>query len=397
MPALDGIRILDMTQYEAGPSATQALAWLGADVVKIEPPSGGDPGRSLAVGGDYSAYFCNWNANKRSVALDLTHKQGREVLLRMLPHYDIFIENYGPGIVERFELEYEKLCEIHPPLIYVRIKGFGSDGPYAHYKAYDMVAQAASGAFSATGEIGGIPILPGPTIGDSGTGMQAGMAVLAAYIQRLRTGRGQLIELSMQEAVTYYMRTRIAFAGNWGEQAVPRLGNMMGGAPTGLYRCAGDGPNDYAYLITVTQRHWDSLCVAIERPDLTVDERFDTGEKRAANGAALAEEISRWTREYEKYDVMRILGDAGVPCSAIIDTKDLYQDPHLQARDFIKSVEHRDLGETPLLGFPTRMSASEVPIVRAPYLGEHGDEVLRADLGLEDGELEVLRQHGVLG
>ncbi len=397
MPALDGIRILDMTQYEAGPSATQALAWLGADVVKIEPPNSGDPGRSLAVGGDYSAYFCNWNANKRSVALDLTRKQGRDILLGMLPHYDVFIENYGPGIIERFELEYETLREIHPALIYVRIKGFGSDGPYAHYKAYDMVAQAASGAFSATGEIGGIPILPGPTIGDSGTGMQAGMAVLAAYVQRLRTGEGQLVELSMQEAMTYYMRTRIAFAGNWGDQAVPRLGNMMGGAPTGLYPCAGDGPNDYAYLITVTARHWDCLCIAIERPDLTLDERFDTGEKRALNGESLCEEIAKWTCEHDKYEVMQILGDAGVPCSAIIDTRDLYRDPHLLARDFVKTVEHRDLGEAPLLGFPTRMSASEVPIERAPYLGEHSDEVLRADLDLADGEIEALHRDGVVG
>ncbi|MDP6980232.1 MAG: CoA transferase [Myxococcota bacterium] len=396
MPALEGIRILDMTQYEAGPSATQALAWFGADVVKIEPPKGGDPGRSLAVGGDYSAYFCNWNANKRSVGLDLTRKEGRDVLLRMLPQYDVFIENYGPGIIERFGLEYETLREVHPSLIYVRIKGFGSDGPYAHYKAYDMVAQAASGAFSATGEMGGIPMLPGPTIGDSGTGMQAGMAVLAAYVQRLRTGEGQLVELSMQEAMTYYMRTRIAFGGDWGNQAVPRLGNMMGGAPTGLYPCAGGGPNDYAYLITVTERHWDSLCVAIERPDLIADERFDTGEKRAMHGDALCDEISKWTREHAKYDVMRILGDAGVPCSAIIDTQDLYRDPHLLARDFIKTVEHRDLGEAPLLGFPTRMSESEVPLERAPYLGEHSDEVLRGDLGLSDDEIESLRSEGVL-
>lgn len=397
MPALDGIRILDMTQYEAGPSCTQALAWLGADVVKIEPPEGGDAGRSLAVGGDYSAYFCNWNANKRSVALDLTRPGGRDLLLRMLPRYDIFIENYGPGIVERFDLEYETLKAIHPGLIYVQLKGFGSSGPYAHYKSYDMVAQAASGAFSATGEVGGIPILPGPTIGDSGTGVQAGMAILAAYVQRLRTGEGQLIELSMQEAVTYFMRTRIAFASNWGEQAVPRLGNFMGGAPTGLYPCAGDGPNDYAYLITVTDRHWDALCLAIERPELVADSRFLSGESRMLNGEALVEEVSAWTRQHDKHEVMRRLGDAGVPCSAILDTRDLYHDPHLLERGFVKTVEHPELGEAPLLGFPTRMSASHVEMKRAPYLGEHSDEVLRTDLSLEDDALAALREKGVVG
>ncbi len=394
--ALDGIRVLDMTQYEAGPSCTQALAWMGADVVKIEPPAGGEPGRALAVGGEYSPYFCNWNANKRSVALDLTKPAGRDVFLRMLPRYDIFIENYGPGIVERLDLKYETLKAVHPTIIYVQLKGFGTYGPYAHYKSYDMVAQAASGAFSATGEIGGIPMLPGPTIGDSGTGMQAGMAILAAYIQRLRTGEGQCIELSMQEAVTYFMRTRIAFVGEWGELACPRLGNTMGGAPTGLYACAGGGPNDYAYLVTVTDRHWDALCLAIERSDLVADPRFDSGEKRALNGEALRDEITAWTKRHDKYEVMRRLGDAGVPCSAILDTHDLYRDPHLLARDFIKKVEHPERGEVSLLGFPTQMSASRVEIKRAPFLGEHSDEVLRADLELGDEALDELRREKVL-
>jgi len=386
-----------MTQYEAGPSCTQALAWLGADVVKVEPPGRGDPGRSVATGGDYSPYFCNWNANKRSLALDLVKPEGRALFRRMLPRYDIFIENYGPGVVERFELEYEQLAALHPGLIYVQLKGFGSFGPYAGYKAYDMVAQAAAGAFSATGELGGIPMLPGPTIGDSGTGIQAGMAILAAYVQRMRTGEGQRIELSMQEAVTYFMRTRIAFGADWGEQVCPRMGNAMGGAPTGLYPCAGGGPNDYAYLITVTHRHWDSLCLAIGRPELVVDPRFETGELRAMNGPVLFEEIAAWTRQHDKHEVMRQLGEAGVPCSAILDTRDLYRDPHLLARGFIEHVEHPDRGEAPLLGFPTRMAASRVAVERAPYLGEHSDEVLSADLGLDGEALSALRESGVVG
>ncbi|MBW2420147.1 MAG: CoA transferase [Deltaproteobacteria bacterium] len=397
MPALDGLRILDMTQYEAGPSCTQSLAWLGADVVKIEPPDGGEPGRGLVVGGVYSPYFCMWNANKRSVALDLTKSEGRDVLLRMLPKYDVFIENYGPGVVERLGIEYDTLKSHHPAIIYVQLKGFGSSGPYAHYKAYDMVAQAASGAMSSTGELGGGPLVPGPTIGDSGTGMQAGMAVLAAYVQRLRTGQGQRIELSMQEAVTYYMRTKIAFAGAWGEQAVPRVGNMMGAAPTGLYPCAGGGPNDFAYVITVTDRHWDALCLVIERPDLVADPRFVTGEQRALNGGALVGEISAWTEQRDKHEVMKRLGDSGVPCSAILDTCDLYRDPHLLERGFIEHVEHPELGEVPLLGFPTRMSESHVDFERAPYLGEHSAKVLAEDLGLGEEGLAELERAGVLG
>ncbi len=397
MPALDGIRILDMTQYEAGPSCTQALAWLGADVVKIEPPITGEPGRSLAEGGVYSAYFCNWNANKRSLALDLNRAEGRALFKKILPRYDIFIENYGPGITQRFEMEYEELSEIHPGLIYVTLKGFGSDGPYSGYKSYDMVAQAASGAFSVTGDPDGGPILPGPTLGDSGTGTQAGMAILAAYIQRLRTGEGQRIELSMQEAMTYYMRTRLAFLGNWGEQPCPRIGNNMGGAPTGLYRCLGGGPNDFVYLITVTQRHWDALCLAIERPDLVVDPRFETGENRMENGEALRQQVELWTEKIEKHEAMHTLCQAGVPSSAILDTQELYTDPHLVERDFIKYVEHPELGEAPLLGFATRMSESQVEIERAPYLGEHTEEVLVNDLGMGAEEIASLRESGLIG
>ncbi len=396
MTALEGIRILDLSQYEAGPSCTQALAWMGADVVKVESTGGGDPGRSLAVGGDYSPYFCNWNANKRSLALDLMRPEGRELFLKLLPKYDIVIENFGPGVMERFDLDYPVLKAVHPTVIFAQIKGFGASGPYSSFKAYDMVAQASSGAMSATGEIGGRPLLPGPTMGDSGTGMQAGMAILAAYIQRLRTGVGQRIELSMQEAMTYYMRTRIALLGEWGEQASPRLGNRMGALPTELYPCLGGGPNDYLYLITVTARHWDSLCLAMDRADLIADPRFATGGDREANGDALFEEVAGWTRQHEKHDAMRILGEAGVPCSAILDTRDLYHDAHLLERDFIKHVDHRDLGEVPLLGFPTQLSESSVELARAPYLGEHTDEILAEDLGLDPDSIEQLRTNNVL-
>lgn len=394
--ALDGLRILDLSQYEAGPSCTQALAWLGADVVKVESIGAGDPGRSLAVGGDYSPYFCNWNANKRSLAIDLLRSEGRELFLRLLPKYDVVIENFGPGVMDKFDLDYETLASVHPALIFVQIKGFGSSGPYSDFKAYDMVAQASSGAMSSTGEMGGPPILPGPTMGDSGTGMQAGMAILAAYIQRLRTGRGQRIELSMQEAMTYYMRTRIALLADWGKQAVPRLGNRMGALPTELYPCLGGGPNDYVYLITVTARHWDALCLAIDRVDLIADPRFATGAAREENGAALFEEVASWSRRLEKHEAMRILGDAGVPCSAVLDTQDLYHDPHLLGRGFIEKVPHPDLGEVPLLGFPSRMSESHVDFERAPYLGEHTDRILREDLDLDDEAIVKLRESNVL-
>ena len=396
MPALDGLRILDMTQYEAGTSCTQALAWLGADVVKIESTTIGDPGRGVATGTEYSPYFCNWNANKRSVSIDLQQPAGRDLLKRLLPNFDVFIENYGPGVAERLGVGYEELKAVHPALIHAQIRGFGDSGPYSKYKSYDMVAQAASGAFSVTGEPDGPPLLPGPTFGDSGTGVQLGMAILAAYVQRLRTGEGQHIEISMQEAMTYFMRTRIAFGAEWGEVAAPRAGNSMGSGPTGLYPCEPFGSNDWIFLITVTGGHWDTLCLTIERPDLIVDERFSTGLARLQNGEALYEEIAGWTRRHTKDEAMKILGEGGVPCSAVLDTKDLYVDPHLVERGFVKRVAHPELGEVPLLGFAPRMSASDVPFERAPLLGEHTDAVLGEELGLGDAQLATLREQGVI-
>ncbi len=396
MAALEGLRILDMTQYEAGTSCTQALAWLGADVVKIESPTIGDPGRGVATGTEYSPYFCNWNANKRSVTLDLQKAKGRELLLRLLPRFDVFVENYGPGVAERLGVTYESLKAVHPQVIHAQIRGFGDSGPYANYKSYDMVAQAAAGAFSVTGTADGPPLLPGPTTGDSGAGVQLGMAILAACIQRLRTGEGQHIEVSMQEAMTYFMRTRISSGADWGRAAAPRAGNSMGGGPTGLYPCKPFGPNDWVYLITVTTTHWDALCLAIDRQSLIVDPRFESGLARMQNGEALYEEIAGWTRERTKSEAMRVLGEAGVPCSATFDTRDLYDDPHLNARGFVKTVEHPQHGEVRLLGFAPRMSKSEVEFERAPLLGEHTDEVLAQELGLADPELRELREKGVL-
>ncbi len=395
-PALDGLRILDMTQYEAGTSCTQALAWFGADVVKVEQPGTGDPGRGVARGTDNSPYFCNWNSNKRSVALNLADPKGRELFLEMVPHYDVFVENYGPGVIEKLGLEYEDLQAVHPGIIYARLKGFGTSGPYAGFKSYDSVAQAAAGAFSVTGNPDGPPMRPGPTVGDSGTGVQLGMAILAAYVQKLRTGKGQVIEISMQEAMTYFMRTVVAIGAEWGMAESPRTGNALG-APTNLYPCKPFGPNDYLFIMVVTTRMWDTLCAAIDRPELTVDPRFAEGPDRLENSAALIEEISQWTRERTKYEAMEELGAAGVPCSANLSTADLFTDPHLVERGFVHEVQHDALGPIKLLGWAPRLSESDVPITAAPLLGQHTDDVLKTDLGLDAEAVASLRDAGVLG
>ncbi|MCY4392504.1 MAG: CoA transferase [Chloroflexi bacterium] len=396
MPALDGVRILDMTQYEAGTSCTQALAWLGADVVKIERPGVGDPGRGVYTGQDNSPYFVNWNSNKRSVALDLQDPRGRDVLLRLAPHYDVFVENYGPGVMEKLGLTYEAMKAANPAIIYARIKGFGLSGPYSDYKCFDMIAQAAGGSVAVTGEPDGPPLRPGITVGDSGTGVQMALAICAAYIQRLRTGEGQELEISMQEAMTYWLRTAISSGADWGRKAAPRTGRGAT-ATSRLYRCAPGGPNDYVILLIVTPRMWDAFCDAIERPDLGEDPRFATAADRREHSDALTEEIEAWTSVREKRDVMRILGEAGVPCGAVLDTQDIYEDPHLNERGFVKTVEHAELGEVQLLGWPPRMSASEVELVGSPLLGQHTHEVLTADLGASDDELAELAAAGIIG
>ena len=396
MAALSGMRILDMTQWEAGTACTQSLAWLGASVVKIEQPDVGDPGRGLrTTEGEDSEYFVNWNSNKRSVTLDLSSKKGRELLLLMVPRYDVFVENYGPGVVEKLDIGYEVMKAVHPDIIYVRIKGFGTTGPYSEYKCMDMVAQAAAGAFSITGEPDGPPMRPGPTMGDAGTGVQAALANSAAYAQKLRTGEGQLIELSMQEAMTYYLRTAVSRT-RFGQVATPRTGN--GDNPfVSLYPCAPGGPNDYVFVMAVNPRMWNAVCRALGQPELLSDPRFSTAHARHENRQLLFNEIESWTRLHTKKQCMSALADEGVCASQVYETKELFTDPHLLARDFVHEVEHAVHGNVRLLGWPARMSKSHVDIEAAPLLGEHTDEVLAEDLGLSVEDISELRSEGSIG
>lgn len=392
MAALDGLRILDMTQYEAGPSCTQALAWLGADVVKIERPGTGDPGRG--VGGVDSDYFLMWNSNKRSVTLALETEEGRDVLMKMLPHYDVFVENYGPGVVEKLGLDYTAMKKVHPSVIYARVKGFGTEGPYADYKSFDMVAQAAAGAFSITGDPEGPPMRPGATVGDTGTGMQLGIAILAAYVHRLKTGEGQLVELSMQEAMTYYLRTAVAES-KGGRAVTPRTGNGASPLMT-LYPCKPGGPNDHIYVMAVTPRMWDNLRDTID-PALAEDERFRDVASAMANADALRTIIADWTLQYDKHEAMRILAAADVPASAVMDTVDLFRNEHLVERGFIKEVEHEERGSIRLLGQPIRLSTTHVPIEAAATLGKHTREVVAADLELSAADIKALSDAGAFG
>jgi crotonobetainyl-CoA:carnitine CoA-transferase CaiB-like acyl-CoA transferase len=394
MPALEGMRILDLTQYEAGPSATQALAWLGADVVKVERPGVGDPGRGGPVIPG-SGYFMNWNSNKRSLALDISSPEGYAVLERLIPSYDVFVENLGPGVIEKLNLGYEQVRAIHPSVIYASVKGFGAEGPYAAYKCFDGVAMAMSGAFSLTGMPDGPPLPPGPTLGDAGTGVQLALAICAAYVQRLRTGEGQRIELSMQEAMTYYLRTRIGIGSSFGTKAAPRAGTGRGGL-INLYACAPFGPNDYIYVMAVTEGMWHALVRAMGQPELAEDPRFARGSARNENGDDLRKIIGEWCAQRSKHEAFQALADAGVPCGAVLDTRELHEDPHLRSRGFVHEIDHPDGSKVSLLGWPARMSGSTVPIEAAPLLGADSDDVLSEDLQLTAEELSLLRAAGVI-
>ena len=396
MTALEGMRVLDMTQFEAGTCCTQSLAFLGADVVKVERPNVGDPGRGRARGELLDAeYFINWNSNKRSVTLDLSNPEGRELLLKMVRNYDVFVENYGPGVVEKLDIGYEVLRRENPELIYARIKGFGTSGPRADYKCMDMVAQAAAGAMSITGNPDGPPMRPGPTTGDAGTGMQAALAITAAYVQRLRTGKGQVIELAMQEAMTYYLRTAVSRT-RFG--TVPSRRSANGENPfMAMYPCSPGGPNDYVYIMAVNQRMWDAVAAAIGIPDLMKDERFAKPRVRHENREALFETISAWTRTKTKQEAATIFAEAGVCASPVNETTDLFTDEHLLERDFIKQIDHREHGQVRILGWPSRLSESSVEPVAAPLLGEHTDEVLQEDLGLSRDQLAELHRRNVVG
>lgn len=398
MTALDGLKVLDLTQFEAGPSCTQLLAWLGAQVVKIEPPGSGDTTRAYDEDWRDSLFFLNFNANKRSLALNLKSERGRDLFLQLVARFDVVVENFGPGTMERLGLGYDVLRAANPVIIYGSIKGFGSTGPYAGYKCFDMVAQAMAGVMSVTGTAEGPPIRPGATFGDTGTGLTLAVTLLAAYVQRLRTGEGQRIEVSMQEATANFMRMQLSQRAHYEGAVVPRQGNrsLMGGSPMDLFPCAPGGANDWVYVMIVGEHMWQALCGAVARPDLIDDERFCTLDLRRANADALYAEITAWTQQRDKFAAMEALGAAGIPAGAVLDTAELLADSHLVQRGMVAAAEHPERGVWDYLMPPWKMSASSVDFQVAPLLGQHSAEVLREELDLDAATLASLAASGVL-
>jgi formyl-CoA transferase len=399
--ALSGIRILDLTQFEAGTSCTQLLGWLGADVIKIEPPGGEQSRRNRPeVPGLDAMYFLLFNANKRSLTLDLKHPDGYALFLKLVERGDVVVENFAPGLLERLNLGYERLAAANPGIILARMKGFGLSGPYHEYKAFDMIAQATGGVMSVTGFPDREPVLCGATIGDSGAGVHMATGILAAYIERQRTGRGQVVEISMQEAVANLIRTRYAAHYRDGKPSGRRgNGTAPPAVPEGLYPCAPGGLNDYAYIYVqpISQPMWRDFATAIGREDLITDPRCKDAWTRYEHRDMLHEITRTWCKARTKHEVMATLAKGGVPCGAVQDTAEVLDDPHLNARGAIATIDHPTRGKFRVPGCPVRLSASEPVTTPPPLAGQHTEEVLTEVLGLSQADVAGLRERGAIG
>jgi formyl-CoA transferase len=395
--ALSGIRVIDMTHNQAGPACTQILGFLGADVIKLEEPKGGDVARrNMRDRPDSdSLFFLLFNANKRSLSLNLKTGRGKELFKEVITKSDVLLENFGPGALDRLGLGWKVLSELNPRLIYATIKGFGTDGPNRDYKSYEPIAQAMGGAMSITGFPENPPTFVVPAIGDSGTGMHMAIGILAALQQRHTTGRGQHVEVSMQDAVVNIIRVSLRDHQRFGH-AMPRRGNQMGrGVPSTVYPCAPGGPNDYAF-ITAQQQMWPAFCEAIGHSELSEDPRFASEEARWENRTELNAIIEEWTGTRTKHEVMCILGEAGVPCGACQDTGEVLADPHLQAREMIVEVDYPTRGAYLTVGCPIKLSYSPVRVSRPPLLGEHTGTLLGELCDLAPDEVRRLRDDGVV-
>jgi formyl-CoA transferase len=401
LACLKGVRVLDLSQFEAGPSCTEALAFLGAEVVKVENPKSGDPGRSiLTEPGRDSFYFLSFNANKKSLSVDLKSAAGKKLVLDLARRADVFVENFAPGAIERLGLGYEVLAKLNPAIIYAQVKGFGEGSPFANNLAFDMIAQATGGVMSISGEPDGRPIKPGPTIGDTGTGMLLCISVLGALYEKQRTGKGQRLQIAMQDAMLHYIRLAFATQAKDGGP-VRRAGDQTVSGrnpPQGIFACKGGGPNDYVYVYTsrANPEHWRRLLKVIGREDLIGDARYETAAARAQREGEVNALLATWSKELSKHEAMAVLGRAGIPAGAVLDTKELVEDASFSERGILQTMDHPVVKGFRMPSWPVRHNGAPPAISASPLLGEHSAEVLKSWLGLPSSEIEGLAQERII-
>ncbi|GAC1356551.1 MAG: formyl-CoA transferase [Variovorax sp.] len=412
--ALDGVRILDFTHVQSGPTCTQLLAWFGADVIKVERAGEGDATRSQLrdIPGVDSLYFTMLNHNKRSITLDMKKPKGKEVLDALIKTCDVMVENFAPGALDRMGMTWEHIHAINPRMIVASVKGFGP-GPYEDLKVYENVAQCAGGAASTTGFDDGPPLVTGAQIGDSGTGLHLALGIVAALYQRNATGRGQKVLAPMQDAVLNLCRVKLRDQqrlerthtmheypqypdGKFGD-AVPRAGNASGGGqPGSVLKCKGweTDPNAYIYFIT-QEAVWPSVCKVIGEPGWIEDEAYKTAAARLLHLKPIFRRIEQWTMTKTKFEAMEILNKYDIPCGPILSMKEIAAEPALRATGTVVEVDHPTRGKYLTVGNPIKMSDSPTDVTRSPLLGEHTDEVL-SQLGYSAADIEQLRADRVI-
>jgi formyl-CoA transferase len=388
--ALAGVRVLDMTHVQAGPVCTQLLAWMGADVIKVEPPGRGDVTRSQLrdIPDVDSLYFTMLNCNKRSITLNLKTGEDKLVFEALLRRADILVENFAPGAMDRLGFTWERVREINPRVIFASLKGFGA-GALETAKAYEPIAQATGGSMSTTGFEDGPPVVTGAQIGDSGNAVHLFGAICAALYQRTQTGRGQRVQIAMRDGILNLCRVKMrdqqrlergplaeypngAVGGH-----VPRAGNASGGGQPGwAVRCKGGGPNDYLYLV-IQPQVWEALAATIGRHELLDDPDYATPEKRLPRLWDIFAMVEAWTLTKDKWQAFNELTAINVPCGPVLDAKELLEDPDLQATGMIVEVDHPERGAFKTVGCPFTLSDSPVEITPPPLLGEHTAEILR--------------------
>ena len=413
--ALDGIRILDFTHVQSGPTCTQLLAWMGADVIKVERPGVGDATRKqLAdVEGADSLYFTMLNHNKRSLTLDSKNETGKEVLERLVKKCDVLVENFAPGALDRMGFSWERIQELNPKMIMASVKGFGP-GPYEDCKVYENVAQCAGGSASTTGFRDGPPLVTGAQIGDSGTGLHLALGITAALLQRANTGRGQLVQAPMQDSVLNLCRVKLRDQqrldsgplkeySQYGENvefgdSAPRAGNDSGGGQPGrILKCKGwdTDPNAYTYFITQAAV-WKKICDVIGKPEWKESADYATPTVRLSRLNEIFGEIEKWTMTKTKFEVMALCNPHNIPVGPILSMKEIAEDKSLRETGTIVEVDHPERGKYLTVGCPIKFSDSSVEVTRSPLLGEHTDEILSGVLDYSSEEIDAIRASGAV-